>query len=104
MKFTEVNGMTMRKVSRDKGSIALSLLIALISAAIAVVTLVIGVRCYSAGCGKGAPSDAGGTAVGEATEAPDLMLKDLSGKDVKLSEYKDIRRDRRARHRRRNRW
>lgn len=81
--------MRMRKVSferRESGGIALSLVTALISAAVVVVTLIVGVRSYSGGCGVSAPSSAGAAVVG--ADAPELVLKDLAGNEVKLSDYK----------------
>ena len=73
---------------REGGRIALPLLIAMISAAVAVMAVVVGIGCHSGGCEVSATSNAGAFAVGEGTKAPDLTLKDLSGKDVKISDYK----------------
>ncbi len=85
---TEVNGVKTRKAGlegRESGGVALSLMTGLISVAV-VVTLIVGVRSYSGGCGVGAPSTAGAAVVG--ADAPELVLKDISGKAVKLSDHK----------------
>jgi peroxiredoxin len=71
---------------REAEGTALSLLVALVST-VAVVALVVGIPC-SGSAGVSAISSAGASAVAEGTEAPDLIVKDLSGKDVKLSDYK----------------